>query len=816
MSLDSSTVSKPWSTLWLIYVGLFTFALFAWLPDSYTKMLDWPGLLVWQSGFLAIAVWFLLSWRQYHQPWHRLGYGLDVGIVGLGLALIIVTARAISPEASGWYLVMVLGHVVLLYSGRNWLEQTHQWGILWGLLVGAGSISACVSLALWLPQADWLNLRNSLPLGQSSFVGGYLVLLLPMAIAYGIAHRDWRRIFGGGTALLLILDLYTTAFRPALVAIALVGILSYLMMLLGLRKRFSLTRLLGSTVLLGAVLLSAGFNPKIFTPANFVMASALSTSQTSILSQIQARFLLWTTSLDILQAHPITGLGMGNLGRHLDQFHPLVGAIPETPQLLSTPLQILSELGLLGAIASFIALFLVLRLWLSVLPYVEENSQAEILLYGIGASWLGYSIVCLTDYQLENLAISTTLILTVVLLLGIAHEYSPESVIPKTPKQRRAIQLISLFVFVVTLYVGLPRTVATAIAHQGQILKQQGEMAGYEQQLKRAHQIVLWQQSYPLDLAMNSWRQEREAPKPLSSDTAQYFRWAMEAVPDDLLLRYNYGAIAAAVEPDQTEAIFTELVTENPLEFPYSYYFLAKSKLQQVDFPREQVIHLLALQILQQPDFFTAPEWINDPTLNPLRIAVYQQAIAYYQDQIEQLSPADARSYALYEQMMLLKWWQRDFLGQVIPDKLRPSVQALMFAESQPQLSLKIIEEALIQTPDDLPLQLLKTWFDPSFQFTINKTSDEQIVVQNPSANYDTLQAWIQNFLPKEKVAAIAVASRDYRYREPDLAGLSYIMPPDDLQYLPMLKHLDLFRANDTSSTIAPLILKIQAQNLSQ
>ena len=815
MSLDSSTVSKPWSTLWLIYGGLFALALFAWLPDSYTKMLDWPGLLVWQSGFLAIAVWFLLSLRQYHQPWHRLGYGLDVGIIGLGLTLIISTARASSPEASGWYLVMVLGHGVLLYSGRNWLGQPHQWEKLWGLLIGTGSISACVSLALWLPQADWLNLRNSLPLGQNSFVGGYLVLMLPMAIAYGIAHRDWRRILGGGAVLLLMLALYTTAFRPALVAIALVGILSYLMMLFGLRKRFSLTRLLGSTVLLGAALLSAGFNPKILAPANFVVLPTSSLPQLSILNQIQTRFLLWTTSLDILQTHPITGLGMGNLGRQLDQFHPLVGEIPQTPQLLSTPLQILSELGLLGAIASFIALFLVLRLWLSVLPYVEANSKAEILLYGIGAGWLGYSIVCLTDYQLENLSISTTLILMVVLLLGIAHEYSPESVIPKTPKQRRAIQLISLFVFVITLYVGLPRTMATAIAHQGQILKQQGDMVGYERQLKRAHQIVPWQQSYPLDLAMNSWQREREAPKPLSSDTAQYFRWAMEAVPDDLLLRYNYGAIAAAVEPDQTQAIFTKLVEENPLELPYSYYFLAQSELQQADVSRERVIQLLALQILQQPDFFTVPKWINDPTLNPLRIAVYQQAIAYYQDQIEQLSPADDRSHALYEQMMLLKWWQRDFLGQVIPDKLRPSVRALMFAESQPQLSLKIINEALIQTPDDEPLQLLKTWFEPNFQVTITQKSDEQIVVKNPSANYDTIQAWLQDFLPKEKVAAIAVESRDYRYREPDLAGLSYVMPPEDLQYLPMLKRLDLFRANDASSTIAPLILNIQAENLS-
>ncbi|MGB2925541.1 MAG: O-antigen ligase family protein [Limnothrix sp.] len=814
---DTATPQPAWLHLWLIYLGLSALAVFAVLPESYEKMLDWPWLLVWQGGFFSIGIWFLLSLRQYQQPWYRLGYGLDFGVMGLGLTLILSTLNAASVQAAGWYLVMVLGHYVLLYSVCNWLRQPAQWEKLWGYLSITAGASACVSLGLWWSTADWLGLQNDLPLGQAGFVAGYLVLSLPIVVAYGIAYRGWRRLLGGCACVVLLLDLYSTAFRPALVAIALVGVLSYLMMLVSLRRRFSFKKIIGGTALLMLVLFAAIFNPSFLATAAVKSLELNSIAQSSFIDVIQERLLLWTTSLGILQAHPLHGLGMGNLGRQWEQFQPLIGSVPPTPHLFSTPLQLLSELGLLGAIASFVALFLVIRLWLSVLPYVAENSKAEVLIYGIGASWLGYGIVCLTDYQLENLAISTTLVLTLGLLLGIAHQFSPEAVRPHTPRQRRAMQLVSLWVLVIALYAGLPRTLATASAAQGQADKRQGNLAGYEQKLRRAHKLIPWQQSYAADLGMTAWQQEKattENSQQLQGSSATYFRWAAEAIPEDALLQYNYGAIAASESPAEAIPVFEQLVRTQPVTFPYSHYLLAKSYLQRPDIPYGKVLELLALQILQQPEFVTAPQWQSDPDLRPLRNEVYQKAIAHYRTLIEAQSPADARADKLYEQMILVQWWRQDFLGQVIPNKLRPIVQAVIFAESQPQLSLGIINQALIQTPDDVPLQVLKTWFEPTFQFTTETADGSALVIKNPSSTYATLQAWLRGTIPAQPIAAIATNSHSQRYREPDLAELSYILPPKNLQELPMLEVLQLFSDNNANPKFESLFLKIQQKNL--
>ncbi|OKH17871.1 hypothetical protein NIES208_07680 [[Limnothrix rosea] IAM M-220] len=775
--------------------------IFAWLPNSFEAMRDWPWLPVWQGGFGCVGLWFVLSLRDYQRPWQGLGYGLDWGIMALSIALILSTTRANNPAAAAWYFVMVFGHGMVLYALRNWLQQGQLWQWLWMGLSGVGVGSAVMGLGLWLPQADWLNLRNPMPLGSYGGMGGYLVLVFPLVVALAIAQQGWQRWLATVGAGIILLDLYTTAARSALVAIAVVGMLSYLVSLVNGRRGFSLQNLVLKTFLLVMVLMTVGFNPRVFATANWQNIQPTVASQLNLMDSVRDRFFLWVTSINVVQSNPINGLGLGHLGRSLDLFRPLANRSPETPHLFSTPLQILSEMGLLGIVASLLFLFLVMRLWLSILPYVEKDSAAELLLYGIGAGWASYGIVCFANYQLEYLPISLTLVATLALLLAIAQMSSPEVQLPLKNRQRRGVQLVSLWVFPIVLYLGLPMTVSVALNAQAQEAKSVDNVTLYEQKLNNAHRFVPWQQSHMVDLGMHYWqiRQDQFAAgatmdelKSLDDLIYRYFQKASQAVPDDALLQYNAGAIAVDLASEPSTEIFSTLLKKANNRFPYTLYFLAKSYHAQGLWP-EKVTELLALQLLQTPEFVAAPRWDSDPALVSLREAVYEKAIAHYETLLKKLPPNGSDYRQTYETMLLLKWWQNDFLGQVAPRQLSPVVQAIIFADAQPQRSLEIINDALADKPNDLPTQLLKAWFDPEFSLSLERSNGETILVNQPSTRYGTLREWVAVGLPPELVKPTPVLEREFRYRDPDLAGFSQIIPPTNLRSVPMLKLLGLF-----------------------
>lgn len=808
----SSLTTQPWRKQWLLLGGLLALSVFAWLPDGYGRMMTWGWLGLWQGGFVAIALWLLVSLRQYQQPWQPLGYGLDWGMLLVGVVSLASGIRAAHPEVATWYGLMVLGHGVLLYALRNWAQVGNLWEKLWTGLCGGGVLTAVISLGLWLPDGSWWVLGNGMPLGEPGFVAGYFVLLFPLVVALAIAVKGWGRLAATAGSAVMLMALYTTGSRTALVAIALVGVMGYLAMLGSLRQRFSLEKILGSTALLAGILATVGLNPQMFGRGTATLLSENPVTQLALVDSVQDRFFLWATSLDILQSHPLTGLGMGNWGRQLDVFHPLVGKVPNTPHLLSTPLQVLSELGLAGAIAGLMVLFLVLRLWVSILPYVETGSPAELFLYGMGASWLGYGIVCLTDYQLEHLAISTTLVAMVAILLAIAHQFSPVPSLPKTPKQRRNIQLLSLFGFVIALSLGLPTTLAAMLNQQAHSAERTGDVQQYQEKLQQAHTLAPWQHHHLLDLGLSTWQQRQQqfalgltAPEDLSPLALEAWQGVIEAVPFDLLQRYNYGAIAADLDPVGAISSLT-FVAENAIgDFPYTYALLADS-YRQTGQPDNSVATLYSLQLLAYPEFALSPRWETDETLQRLAPVIYPQAIAYYDRLLEDLPPADALATQLYEEKLLLQWWRREFLGEVIEGKLRPLVRGLILAEAQPQRALELINQALQTTPADPALQLLQTWLDPEVTAEFFLGDRETVFLRQPQQTYDTLQQWLQSSFPPEPLPAIAVPERAKRYRLPDMENLSVMLPPNQAQIYPLAQALNLFGDRPDSPALKKLL----------
>jgi hypothetical protein len=97
-------------------------------------------------------------------------------------------------------------------------------------------------------------------------------------------------------------------------------------------------------------------------------------------------------------------------------------------------------LGLAGLALYFIGLFLVGRLWWQL--WQQPLTPADrALLGGIGGSFLAYGVSSLTDYQLENIPITGTLLLLMAMLVNLAQaylsppaRYSPENTAHPQPQ----------------------------------------------------------------------------------------------------------------------------------------------------------------------------------------------------------------------------------------------------------------------------------------------------------------------------------------------------------------------------------------------
>ncbi len=160
----------------LLGLSLLGLAVFAWLPDSYFRMVSWPWILVWQGAFLLVVGACIGQLRRFEQPFYRLGFGFDWLMVGLMGCLIISSVTSSVPLLALQHSLLVGCYGILLYGLRNSRLSPLQLcqGLVW-----VGAIAAIISLGLWRPTPDmWLSdnfydaLRNRFPRGHHNFTGG--------------------------------------------------------------------------------------------------------------------------------------------------------------------------------------------------------------------------------------------------------------------------------------------------------------------------------------------------------------------------------------------------------------------------------------------------------------------------------------------------------------------------------------------------------------------------------------------------------------------------------------------------------------------
>ena len=801
-------------------VGLF-YALWTLLPNSNSWMVGWPWVVLWQAAVLMPVVWLL--WQGWFLPSRSLSLGRGWNLwCGFTLLVLVLSSwQAEFPVQARWYSSAAVGAVATLYGLKGWLncgtDASHAWnrdrlnGLLrfQTLLVIVFSL---LSLGLWLSQTylpelarlqalseygiqrgfnfNILSLRNWYPIGHQNYVAGFLVINLPLLAGWGWSQRGrWRWLAWGGAGLGLMV-LYTTGSRAGGLGLG-VTVLTALL-LLGIHQRPQPWQwLLGSGVGLVSLLALGFTNDRLRTSVSAILQGNLSQGE------LAYRWITLVTGWTMGMAQPWTGLGLGSVPLAYQRYRPgWAGREAELiHQLHNTPIQLWAELGLggLGLGVGAIALWgwTTYRVW-------QQTQVPRALLIGLTSGLVGYGAVALTDYQLDNIAITGSLLIELSLLITFAQ--FP----PRTPQahpssrrwQRRWVRvgLGGLLTFLVTL---VPFYRAWSLAHQGFVALAEDDRVGFVDNLERAHQIAPWQPYYSYQLGWNlgnfSFADSlpEEQRRRLQGAAIAWFEAAISQSPH---LEFGYsslGWLQGDVEPVASAIAFTEAAQLVPAKA--GVFFGLAIQFLRLNQP-EQAIQAFVLEIARHPLYLTSPFW-QQPGFQRFYPQVLDGVEALYSEWLRDLPPAVPLYYQARRVRGGLQWWRGDWSGAAADwQAINDALGLALVAEAQGVLAEPVggsggLALQAWQQPDQRRTLLAQAWAQSP------QDNDNLAASLPPAALIDVLVAEMDRAETFQQWLQSPALARPNRYERLGFGVLSrQIDGPQPVDYWIRIEHLAMDR----------------------
>ncbi len=498
-------------------------------------------------------------------------YGL--GVIG-ALGAVYGLRQTLNHESDSnshdglWRLLQFQGVLSLIFTIESlvlWLWQTFlpRWQYIqqlqhWGLFLNY--------------DFNDLESRNWAPLGHQNYVAGVLILAIPLWITLGLRHflkvsndsinhhavnhesesssiktssskislvkqLPWIWL---GAIVLGFINLYTTSSRGGFLGL---GVLMIYGLIVVIAKNILPKIWLwgGTAALTAIVLIMVQSNNRLKTlfaqilsqwqnigqnTAQNIGNPNLSGGAPSSAGETLFRTITtevgWRMGLD----HWFSGAGLGNVPLMYQKYRPQwAGREAEWMfQLHNTPAQLWAELGVMGVIA--------VGAWISALIWLfwrlhrssqwQGNPFLQVATYGIFGSLLSYSVVAITDFQLDVPAISGFL---VVLIVGLAYigavavpvvdpvtEPVTETIGQRIPifsvKTQRVLSVIGLAGLIATLIWTTPILLAWQSSSVGFILLRNGRITLTEYTKKVGAQTNLGANPSatkpPLDFSLSS------------------------------------------------------------------------------------------------------------------------------------------------------------------------------------------------------------------------------------------------------------------------------------------------------------------------
>jgi hypothetical protein len=331
----------------------------------------------------------------------------------LGLAAIVFAISTLASghplQAGGWArLWVVIGYFGVYW----WLEDEHAVLRFVRWLLIAAAVSALYGVVQHYTGIDWYRellgrrhfvrprIAGAQGFAAVGFFRNYLtyahVMLIPLGFAL-VSPQRWTRLI---VVPLIALGLLLSTARGAWVGAAAMGAV------LVVARRGGAARLAGLVaivVLLG--LLSPGFREQI--------VPALTQAETNT-----GRLAIYAANLDIVQDHPILGLGFGRYQRVARPYYDRHPDADRRSHAHNNFLQIAAEAGLVGLAAFVLVFATALRFGGEV---VRGGHSEAVRLTALGAclAIVGFLVGGLTQYSFGDTEVATGLWATLALLMRL-------------------------------------------------------------------------------------------------------------------------------------------------------------------------------------------------------------------------------------------------------------------------------------------------------------------------------------------------------------------------------------------------------------
>ena len=734
--------------LGLLMVGGAT--VFTLLPNSHSLMILWPGVFLWQILLFLPLIW--LSWQLWHKPLShfQLGGGLDWLLGVVIVALLISTIASEFPHQAAWYSLAAVSGVAAFYALYSVLSSPKRWEKLLRFQGLIAIVFSLESLGLWLSQIyfpEWkrlrelkinegiilgfdfknLDLQNWQPLGHQNYVAGYLVLTLPVLVGLSLLEKGRKRWLWGMGVLVGLIDLYTTSSRGGWLAIVFVILGIFLWVSHSYPWRLRLAVGVGiSTLCLGMIFSNDRLRSFFLALLNGDFDQG----------QLTYRWITNAIGWKMGLSHPWTGLGLGSVPIVYQQYRPLwAGQEAELQyQLHSTPAQLWAELGVLGIAIPLVLMGLIyyrIYCWYQDHQYIFSRKD-RIIVGSLMAGVMGYGVMSLTDYQLDNIAISGTLILYLAVLWRIVFisstSYQANSQVDSKVHFSRH-KILSLATIGFGISVGLwliPIHRAWSIAQDGFNALGADQIDRFVEQVSVASRLDPWEPYYPFQLAWNLGElslksQDASENKQLRTEAIQWFERANTLSPYQEFGYSNLGWLflqdsnpSQAIESFQRSSQLVPAKRGVFLALGLSYLFNNQIEL---------AIESLSRELLRHPQTIASPIWQNPP-FEQIRSQVFdrleQDCEQLIQEKIISLqqdahkgtartkADPDLITYA-YQVRGSLRWWQGDLDGAKDDWSMSQNPLGLtIVAFSQyPDLSIANLPDYL---PNNLPSDWQNNW----------------------------------------------------------------------------------------------------------
>jgi O-antigen ligase len=292
-----------------------------------------------------------------------------------GFLLFFIVTQSLRARREIWIVVMAV-----LGAGLILAVQT-----IWPIIQGATAVSS-------------LDRATGNVIDPNLFAG-YLVLVIPLALAAGLAARwRWAPLFAGFFMLLLGAALVATLSRGGWLGL-IVGVATMTLLLPG-RRRLILAVASGVVV----ILLVGGLAGPV---ADRLGGSGAGSPLQTFLDRVP----IWSTAWSMFVQHPIFGLGLNNFGNYIGAFDPSL----DVNQAHDLFLNILVERGVLG-ISAFAIFLVVLFRTLGRTLRLAATPTYRVLAVGVMASFTAFLADSLFDVAYYDYKI----LLLFWLLAGVA------------------------------------------------------------------------------------------------------------------------------------------------------------------------------------------------------------------------------------------------------------------------------------------------------------------------------------------------------------------------------------------------------------